>query len=95
MLRPPEAKVTCSFCEKFDHETGKVWEGFTHKNTYIFRVFLAARAFGVLPRPGGSDQQDPFLLDVLVVLNEMFDRKESLDAREFYVKMSARMVGVV
>lgn len=95
MIRPPEAKVNCSFCEKYDRETEEIWERFTPRNAYIFKVFLAARAFGVLPRPGGIDQQDPYLLDILVVLNEMFDRKENLDNREFHIKMSARMLGAV
>ena len=94
MIRPPEAKVNCAFCEKYDRETGEIWEGFTPRNAYLFSVFQAARAFKVLPRLGGVDQQDPFVMDVLVVLNEMFDRKTDLDNKEFQVKMSARMIGI-
>ncbi len=94
MIRPPEAKVNCTFCEKYDRETEKVWERFTPKNEYIFTVFQAARAFGVLPRAGGIDQQSPFLMNVLIVLNEMYDRQEDMDNKEFHMKMSARMLGV-
>ncbi len=94
MVRPPEAAVDCTFCEKYDRETKTVWERFTPGNEYIFTVFQAARAFGALPRAGGIDQQDPFLLGILTILNEMFDRQEDLDNKEFHMKMSARMLGV-
>ncbi len=88
--RPKNIPVVCSTCEKYDNETGEVWRCFTTRNRYLFKSFLIAHHFGVLPREGGIDQQDPRDMDKFVLLAELFRVQGVVDEREF----QAKLVGV-
>lgn len=85
--RKENDKPKCNLCAKFDSSIGKVWDGFTPKNDYIFRTFLIAHYFRALPKPGGIDQQDPFIMDILIVLEEIFTKRKEIDNIELQTKL--------
>jgi len=89
LKRAKHQPVVCTSCPKYDSKTGKTWEGFTPKNQYFFTTFLAARAFGALPKEGGVDNQDPEVMGKLVGLAIMFEQHEKLDARDFMLSLSS------
>jgi hypothetical protein len=83
----------CRLCEKFDEETGEIWEKFSDKNQMIFEIFLACRHFHQLPYEGGVVDQDPWLMEVLVRLGEIFNRGEACKNKEFQLDMAKAMLG--
>lgn len=93
ILRPKGTKPQCKLCKKWDAELNQRWHGFTSRNLYYFSTFLAARAFKALPRPGGIDQQDPTLMGILVMLNELYSTSDRINDREFHMKLSGIMGG--
>jgi hypothetical protein len=80
----------CMLCKKYDEETGKIWNGFSKKNLYIFESFLIAYKFKVLPRKGGIDEQDPKIMSLFILLSEIFDRKYELANKEVLLRLAAR-----
>ena len=84
----------CKICRKHDNEAGKVWEGFTRRNAYYFKSFLICRAFGVLPRTGGVDNQNPYQMELFVVLSEMFEKHGIMDAKNFQLKLMGNVKGL-
>ncbi len=86
--RPDNIPVVCTTCDKYDRETGEVWEGFTPKNRFLFKSFLVAHHFGGLPRKGGVDCQDPSIMDSFVLLAEIFRMQGTIDEREFQIKLA-------
>ena len=85
--------VKCKNCPKCINpknlnEEPEIFDGFTVKGDYYFRVFRVAKYFGLLPKPGGIDQQDAFTLDVMLLLNEMFDRHTEMNNRNFLMRLS-------
>ena len=77
----------CRLCQKHDNSDGSIWNGFTTKNEYYFKTFLVAHYFGVLPRVGGIDQQSPIIVEILIVLKEMFIRHKEVNDMEFQMKL--------
>ncbi len=92
--RGKSQKVNCKYCKKYDTETGEAWNGFKRRNKYYFEVFQIAEAFHVLPREGGIDKQDPYTMDILVLLHEIFTRRADLEDKNFQLKLANSMTGV-
>jgi len=92
--RDSSSKLNCTMCGKWDSEMQCVWEDFTPHNAYIFKTFLAARAFKALPRRGGIDDQDPEMMTKMIALNEMFELHDSLSDKEFQAKLAGAKLGV-
>lgn len=86
-------KPNCKLCKKFDNTTGKVWEGFIPRNIYYFEAFLIARAFNVLPKIGGIDQQDPFVMSIFILLNMIFDKADELRIEAAQFRILGRLAG--
>lgn len=86
--RPESMPPRCDLCKKRDKDTGYIWEKFTPKNEYLFTVFRAAKAFGVLPRAGGIDNQIPEVLSTLLLLNDIFENAEDIRDKEFRIKLA-------
>ena len=85
--------VNCVYCKKYDVEDKTTWNGWTHKNEYYFTTFMIANSFGVLPRKGGIDDQDPKLLDILILLKTLFDKQVDLNSKTFQIKLLGAMHG--
>ena len=85
----------CGTCDKFDSSTGQVWEQFTPRNNYYFVSFLVAYHFGVLPRAGGIDDQDPGTMKIFVTLAEMFRLKERMEDKSLMLKLATIRGGLV
>ncbi len=70
------------------------WEKFTRKNQYYFTVYRIARAFGQLPRAGGIDKQDNDTMENLLMLDTLFESHQSLDEKEFRIKLAGLSRGM-
>lgn len=84
--RPENDKPNCKLCPKYDEKTDKIWQKFTPMNAYYFKVFLIAHHFGVLPREGGADNQDPKVMEIIIILKEMFIKHKELNDLELQMK---------
>jgi hypothetical protein len=87
--RAEHQPVNCRYCAKYDDEAKKGWDGFSRKNAYLFKSFLLAKAFGVLPRPGGTDQQDDETMDKFIILENIFNSS----AEQVQTNMLSSIVG--
>jgi len=56
----------------------------------MFRLF---HDFGILPNVGGYNNQDPFVMDLLLSLHEVAKSKETIDAREFEARLAGVKIG--
>lgn len=88
------APPNCNVCKKYDSETGKIWQGFSRRNFYHFKSFLLCKAFGVLPRVGGTDNQDPGQMDMFILLSEIFEKNHEMRDKNFQLKMMGSMKGL-
>ena len=82
--RPKEMPVNCSRCKKWDEKSNCAFTGFTQKNQYIFNSFLLAKAFSVLPRKGGIDDQDPKIMNAFILLNTLFDCEDEVQKQKLF-----------
>ncbi len=54
---------------------------------FLFKSFLVAYHFNVLPRAGGIDYQDPKTMDNFILLAELFRTQGTIDERTFQAKL--------
>jgi len=99
-LRRPEATVPtdgstpafCRACPRFDASRGRPWPGFTPREDRTFQIFRTCDAFGVLPRPGGAEQQEPGSMEVLLMLKQVKDNCQAVAAEERWTRQLEMML---
>jgi hypothetical protein len=83
----------CTLCEKYDADDKTVWEVFSPKNQFIFDIFLMCRAFNCLPQPGGVFDQNPWLMEIFLVLSQLFEKGLDVKDKLFQMQIAQSSVG--
>lgn len=94
--RTPVIPVNCELCGKFiSKENGKVkvFQRFNNIEEYVFNALRTARAFKVLPKAGGYDDQNPEIMEILLFLNDIQDRSREVDSKNFQMSLVSASFG--
>ena len=71
------------------------WDGFTERNAAAFMCFRTCAEFGVLPRSGGAEDQEPASMETmlaLAALKRRIERERDNEERGVEMKAIARMI---
>lgn len=104
-IKRPEGKLpNCVACPKFipwekkgkDEREWKdqVFQNFKGQQVYLYNAYKAAKHFGTMPREGGSDNQDPFILDVIIMLADLSEQVKETQDIAVKSKMLEARIGV-
>lgn len=101
--RPGNSSVNCEFCPKWisdndndnDKKKGTRFKGFSSAERYFFTCFRVAKSIGALPRTGGIDNQDPYTLEILLLLLEIAESKDIMSDRQFSIDMAKAARGLL
>lgn len=85
--RPDNLQPNCKLCAKWIEDLKKPWDGWISRNEYYFLTYRSCKAFGSLPKPGGSDCQCKETMEILLLLETIFTCAEKLENKEFMGKM--------